>query len=559
MALFVCVALLPSALRGGLVLDDAELIFENPAINGGLSWWQALTRDYFHHLGGSGTWRPLATASLRLDHSLFGAHVELYHLSNLVLHGAVVWLVAALLSEKARSFLALLAAAGLFALHPALCDATVWIAGRTSMLSALGPLAGVLWLSRRGETVAAMWKRCAVVCVALLAGLLAKEDALVFAPLLVAVSWRAPGGRAAGALGVGLALLLYGLGRAYALESWGVGPQTPVLQGAGLVERAGLSGLALLEAARVVVWPLDFPPRYTPELLLEHGDRWLGVRLSALVGWALWVALVAPAVLGLVRRGAAGLSLTRLALALMGLAFVPFLQLIPIGEVLAPRFLYLPLLLSTPVLLAALERWRPGPKRSATLCTLLVGLALSSYGRAGDYVDAGAWNTAVLRHSPRDVRSWNNLGLHREDRGDLDGAVAAWEQAASLDPSYSKPWSNLGRLHYEAGELEEAERAWSRALELGPRNPIAHVNLASLHTRRGDHARAAGLYARATELAPGLAAAWRGLALARLRLGELELALSSIGQALALDPGDRAARTLEERIQAAAEERESRR
>ncbi|MCB9915192.1 MAG: hypothetical protein H6828_08595 [Planctomycetes bacterium] len=145
----VLVVLVLAGLRGGWALDDRELVLENPLVRGELPWWRAFDRDYFHHLGGAGQWRPLATLSLRLDHALYGATSTGYHVTNALLQLAVAALLLPWLHGAARARAAVLAGSCAFALHPALCDAFGWIAGRTSMLSALGPLAAAAWLARR--------------------------------------------------------------------------------------------------------------------------------------------------------------------------------------------------------------------------------------------------------------------------------------------------------------------------------------------------------------------------------------------------------------------------
>jgi Tfp pilus assembly protein PilF len=396
-----------------------------------------------------------------------------------------------------------------------------------------------------------------IVCLGLLGGLLAKEDALAFAPLLLAAAWRDPARRRGAFMGLLLAVLIYLVGRWTALGGPFVGPSTPALAGLTLAERVRFGGLAFAEALRIVIWPVDAPPRYTPELLLRRGEL-LGVPFTATVGALAWLGLLVPALLVLTRRSVRGWTLGRGAASLVALAFLPVSQLVPIGEVFAPRFLYLPLLFATPLLLLAADllsaAWRP-----ALVSSLLLLLSIGCFVRAKDYADAGAWNRAVLREDPSDARAWNNLGLYHEACGDAGAAQAAWQRAAQLEPSYSKPWSNLGRLHFQAQDYELALVDWRRALELGPRNPVAHVNLASLLTRLDQHAQAEELYARATELAPGLSAAWRGLALARLRQGDLAGARSAWGRASQLDPTDRATQALEERLLRAEQEAESRR
>ena len=48
-------------------MDDQELLFGNPVVDGSLPLSAAFDRDYFHHLGDAGQWRPLASLSLRLE------------------------------------------------------------------------------------------------------------------------------------------------------------------------------------------------------------------------------------------------------------------------------------------------------------------------------------------------------------------------------------------------------------------------------------------------------------------------------------------------------------
>ena len=92
-----------------------------------------------------------------------------------------------------------------------LADSVAWISGRTSMVSALGGTAALL-----AAAAAPGWIGVAAgVALALLAGLLGKEDAVVFLPAALLIGWsRSPRRVLAvacgGALAVGAALALRG-------------------------------------------------------------------------------------------------------------------------------------------------------------------------------------------------------------------------------------------------------------------------------------------------------------------------------------------------------------
>jgi hypothetical protein len=221
--LLAVVAWSGSLLRGGFAFDDAELL-ASPVVTGALPAREAFAHDYWFHRGAVGLYRPVAALSLRVDRALFDARPLGYHATNVLLHALVVALAALLATRVRGASGATLLGVGLFAVHPALADAVAWIAGRTSLLSALGGLAGLacfdrLWPERAdGSTAPRALAAAGAGAAGLLFGLLAKEDALVFAPALLLLG-ASRGRRAAlAALGAaGLALLAYAWLRVSAL------------------------------------------------------------------------------------------------------------------------------------------------------------------------------------------------------------------------------------------------------------------------------------------------------------------------------------------------------
>ncbi len=76
-------------------------------------------------------------------------------------------------------------------------------------------------------------------------------------------------------------------------------------------------------------------------------------------------------------------------------------------------------------------------------------------------------------------------GYERQQRGDLAGAVEAYQKAVALDPSYPTPYNDLGVIHEQRGEFERAQQAYEQALLLDPKYLQAHTNLAMLQERLG--------------------------------------------------------------------------
>jgi len=527
-------AWLPSVWVAGWALDDRELIFGNPVIDGSAPWWSAFGRDYFHHLGDAGQWRPLAALSLRASHALWGDWAPGYHLENLAYH----LLVIALATEICRrSFRTRAWVFGLcvFAVHPALADVVAWVSGRTSSVSAAVGLAGVL-LALHARTARGVWMASAI---AAGGALLAKEDGILFAPLCVLLVTRGQTPRAwrAALLGASSALLVVFAARAFALGHLLPHATHPALGDAGLAMRLEVGGQVWLESLRLACFPFGHPPQYRADFLAAQASP-LSPRGAALLGWTLAIAV--PSVLWLARRRVG--RTTAFSALFAALALLPVVQLVPLGEIFAPRFLYLPLLFAAPALGALCGAL---PRTPRVIVWALVPLVLIplAWRRTTVYASRATWRAEMLQHQPDDAPSWNGLGLAREDDGDLEGARAAYQRATQLRPTYSRAWSNLARLLQGAGEDDEALRMFERAAEVGPRNPVAHANLggrllARGDAARGDAARAERAYRRATELAPGMVAAWRGLARALHAQGRTADARAALTKGLALDPTD---------------------
>lgn len=86
----------------------------------------------------------------------------------------------------------------------------------------------------------------------------------------------------------------------------------------------------------------------------------------------------------------------------------------------------------------------------------------------GDY--AGA-EDAVKRWrglDPFDANSWLFLGNIRTKTGDMDGAMKAFERAATFDGTLFPAFRSLAVIYEELGFAQRSRMAWHRALELAP-------------------------------------------------------------------------------------------
>jgi Flp pilus assembly protein TadD len=114
-----------------------------------------------------------------------------------------------------------------------------------------------------------------------------------------------------------------------------------------------------------------------------------------------------------------------------------------------------------------------------------LGLAYEGLGRTEDakaaFQRAIDWQGA----QPTDGQPYLNLGDLLTTQGDLDGALRALTQAASLAPENAKIREQLGRAYEGKGDLVSAQRELEQAVRLAPNASALHFKLGQVYHRRG--------------------------------------------------------------------------
>ena len=83
---------------------------------------------------------------------------------------------------------------------------------------------------------------------------------------------------------------------------------------------------------------------------------------------------------------------------------------------------------------------------------------------------------------------------------DLDGAIAKYEAALEVDPTFVLAWSALGMAHSRKGEIDEAIAAGLKAVELEPDEALGYTNLSIFYQQKGMVPEAEDAKARAMQL-----------------------------------------------------------
>jgi tetratricopeptide (TPR) repeat protein len=69
--------------------------------------------------------------------------------------------------------------------------------------------------------------------------------------------------------------------------------------------------------------------------------------------------------------------------------------------------------------------------------------------------------------------------------GDLDGAIAAYQEAIALDPTFADALNGLAMAYADQGKFDEAIEYGRKLVELTPDDTLAHTSLSMFYQRKG--------------------------------------------------------------------------
>lgn len=447
--------------RGPFVSDDYLYLEHNEAL--ALPLGAALHRilverpPYFC----MGNWSPLHQLWLLLEWRLFGAHPLPYRIANALLHTAVSLALVAAARRAGLSSRAALAAALLFLVHPVAAEAVAWInQSKTLLAVGLCLLSLERWLvylqeGRRGQLVA-----CTV---AGLLALLAKPAALPLPAILLVATWTHGRHRLRAVLDL-LPLALF------AAIVFAVNLAAQATQG-GVAAWFGGSPAATARILPWVAWryvrvaaaPLDLVHGVHPEPTQGWGDVRIWLPLAALAA----VAALAAAAVRAHRQRALGV-------AWFALMLLPVVQLIPMIEVFADRYLYAALPGALALVADVADTWARRAGRRAALAlaaaTATLGLAFAALTaqRAALWAEPEALYQQAADSYPLGRTGWTGLGAERHRKGDLDGAAAAYLRSLAVQPADGHVRQLLGRVRLRQQQPERALYDLEESLRLAP-------------------------------------------------------------------------------------------
>lgn len=517
-ALVLFAAAYGNSLHNSFHFDDSHVVEQNMFIRdvANIPRFFADART-FSSLPMNAVYRPMVSTTLAIDYRIAGGLSPVtYHVTQLVLFAALGALlvlfyrdVLTTADSGARTAAwAALVAATLFCVHTANTQPANYISARSEILSALGVVGGMLIYGR--SRFARRWH---LYLLPVLAGALAKNLAVMFAPLLLAYRLLIEEQLSADDL----------LSRTHWTRT-----------------RAAL--LATLPAFVVCALIFVFIERMNPPTQSYGGgtrtaylatQTWMWVRYLGM--YVLPVGLTADSDYRLFRsfdaRMVAGVIALLASLAAawwtsrwrtwrpvtfgvvwFWLALVPTSSIVPLAEVTNDHRMFFPYIglnlaaVWTVVILiertVATVHWRRAIGGALAVLVLLAH-TVATHERNRVWRDEETLWADAVKKSPMNGRGLMNYGLSQMRLGRYLEAREIFQRAARLTPRYPFLEVNLGIVNAALNDQVEAERHFTRAISLDATQPAVHRYYARWLVQRGRGPEAVVELQRLLELTPG--------------------------------------------------------
>lgn len=152
-----------------------------------------------------------------------------------------------------------------------------------------------------------------------------------------------------------------------------------------------------------------------------------------------------------------------------------------------------------------------------------IDAALADYDKA---LSLDARNTDALYHR----------AIARQTKGNWDGALADYNALLAITPNNAMAYSNRGYVKQRQGNVDSALADYTEALARDPTIAVAYYNVGLIKVRRGDIDGGIEAFNRALDLNPKLALAYYNRGNAKNTEGNLDGAIADYTQAIDVEP-----------------------
>lgn len=474
-----------------LFFDDEELIYKNIYVQDFKFFPRYFTENMIAGAGKtSNMYRPILLTSFALDYKLWGNNGFGYHLTSIVLHflnSLFLFLLIIYLFGNAR--LAILTSV-FFIIHPVQVESVTYASGRTDPLYTLfGLMMAVLFLSflRGGK----YYKYFFSIILFILA-LLSKETAVIFPLIIIFILFLIPSVKRKRFKGlrflipyiiidfIYIVLRLSFLNFGNTLNFY----TAQNIYSQNMAVRLLTFSKVFFDYWQILIFPKDLIIARNAQIITSFLNTWV-------ISFVLTLCFLSIVSIYLWKKKRIVMPL--FCLTFFFAALLPVSGIIPINNIIAEHYLYLPsvsfFLFFSWLGLLIYNKQKRFINKAALFVILLcitVSLVYRSISRNFDWRDPITFYTLSLQQSPGHIPMLNNLAMAYQDSGKADMAIGIYKKIISTKDIYPEPHINLGNSYKNSGKYLEAEEEYKKAIKVDPNFIYSYIALYNLYQKTGE-------------------------------------------------------------------------
>ncbi|MBI2338593.1 tetratricopeptide repeat protein [Candidatus Daviesbacteria bacterium] len=458
-----------------------------------------------------------------------GLNPVLFRLINIFFHTGSVFLIYALFKHLYFKKLAIFAA-GLFAVHPAISEAVVWVSGGSyPQYTFFFLLSFLLYLLSA--------KRKLFYILSIISYLLSfmSHPQMPLALFLIFPLWELIFGNIKKNWLKALPFLIISM--FYILNSLIALPERETtLQSVHYQEKGMDNPFLLIPIALTSYFELTLFPKI---LTLYHSELSFG-RVEFAIRFLITLAFFAGILISFKKN-----KFIFFWSSFFFIALSPTLTPFRLNWIAAERYLYLPIIGILALAGLGFDKLSRIPKLKQTtyiiFIAVLIILSARTIIRNIDWANEDNLWIATGKTSPSSPNTHNNLGDVYGRKGDKIGALKEFQKAIELKPNYGDAYHNLANTYLELSQPDKALENYNKALEFNPGLWQSYQNIAAIYFQQKNYDLTIQNLQKAIQINPGNLNLRNNLGIIFLSLGQKDKAREVFTSVLNIDPNNRTA------------------
>ncbi len=580
--IFISILLYINTLCNTFVYDDVYIITENYLIKTLKNLPRLFQKEYLL-LSGELSYRPVVTLTYFIDHAIWKINPFGYHLTNIILHTINVFLFYRFVRNISKSFIFSALAALLFLSHPILTETVNAVCYREDILASLFSLLAIQYFAKiysaqliTPRSVFFLVLSCALYCLALFS----KEMAVTLPMLLVLFN---------------LFYTSRPISDRSLSKTQSIPHTSPIVRlkrwaflYTGYILITGFYLFVRFAIFKNVFKTIETYPNniFTMTKVVASYLKlvFLPIQLNADYCVPREEGISPSFILSSLLITTAGIIIIRLyrqnkQITFFNLWFfitlVPVLGIIPIGNIMAERYLYFPIIGFCGAAGCIVTKYTFQKKGIPIIAmgVILLGMQVWVIYRNGIWRDDTALWTSTYKREPNSARACSNLGnayfkdkryedaismyqksltfsysypfIHfnlgaaYEKLGLITKAIEEYKASISKNNDNTLAFNNLGTIYDKQGLYDLAIESYKQALASNPYSPLTHNNLGNTYEHTGNSEQALAEYITAGKIDSNYADAHNNAGAIYLKKGMVDRAIDELKKTIQLKPEHR--------------------